>query len=54
MREPFLNEKSAAFLEFILSRFLKNANATTPPRPAKGGATAQQNFLLHFSDFARP
>ncbi|OHA65903.1 MAG: hypothetical protein A3C04_00190 [Candidatus Wildermuthbacteria bacterium RIFCSPHIGHO2_02_FULL_45_25] len=24
-----------------------------PPRPAFGGATPQQNFLLQFSDFAR-
>jgi hypothetical protein len=54
MREPFLNEKSATFLKFILSKFLKNANNATPPRSAFGGATPQQNFLLQFLDFARP
>jgi len=41
MREPFLSGKSATFLEFILSKFLENANNATPPRPATGGATPQ-------------
>jgi len=65
MREPFLNEKSTTFLKLILSKFLENANNATPPRPACGGAEftphracsgvgPQQNFLLQFSDFARP
>jgi len=53
MREPSLNRKSATFLKFILSKFLKNANDATPPRPATGGATPQQNFLLQFLIFAR-
>ena len=35
LREPFLNGKSATFLNLILSKFLGNANNTTPPRPAK-------------------
>jgi len=54
LHEPILNEKSTTFLKLILSKFLENANNATPPRPAKGGATPQQNFLLHFSNFARP
>jgi hypothetical protein len=54
LHEPILNEKSATFLKFILPKFLENANDATPPRPAKGGATPQQNFLLYFSDFAPP
>jgi len=48
LREPTLNEKSATFLKIILSKFLKNANNATPPRPAFGGATPQQNFLPLF------
>jgi len=54
MREPFLKEKSATFLKLILSKFLENANNATPPRPATGGATPQQNFLIQFPDFAPP
>ncbi|MDO9579707.1 MAG: hypothetical protein Q7J06_03940 [Bacteroidales bacterium] len=50
MREPFLNEKSAVFLKLILSKSLENANNATPPRPAFGGATPQQNFLLSFKE----
>jgi len=49
-----LSETSTAFLKLILSKFLESANNATPPRPAFGGATPQQNFLLQFSDFARP
>jgi len=49
-----LNEKLATFLKLILSKFLENANNATPPRPAFGGATPQQNFLPRLSDFARP
>jgi len=49
-----LKEKSAIFLKFILSKFLENTNNATPPRPGFGRATPQQNFLLQFSDFARP
>jgi|GEM_PF-3812594 len=48
MREPFLKEGSATFLEFILPKFLENANNATPPRRRKAAATPQQNFLLHF------
>ena len=48
MREPSLNEKSAIFLKFILPKFLENSNYASPPRPAFGGATPQQNFLLRF------
>jgi len=48
MREPSLNRKSATFLKFILPKFLGNANDATPPRPAFGGGTPQQNFLPLF------
>ena len=48
IREPSLNRKSATFLKFILPKFLGNANDATPPRPAFGGGTPQQNFLPLF------
>ena len=54
MREPSLDGKSVVFLKLILSKFLENANNATPPHPAFGGATPQQNFLPQFPYFARP
>jgi|ETNmetMinimDraft_35_1059890.scaffolds.fasta_scaffold225578_1 hypothetical protein len=35
-------------LEPILARIAEAEQIRTPPRPAEGGATPQQNFLLHF------
>ncbi len=35
-------------LEPILAKIAESEQPRTPPRPAEGGATPQQNFLLHF------
>ena len=54
MREPSLNEKSAAFLKIVLSKSLENTNNATPPRrPAERGGHASTKFSSTVSFFAR-
>ncbi|PIU16389.1 hypothetical protein COT20_00470 [bacterium (Candidatus Gribaldobacteria) CG08_land_8_20_14_0_20_39_15] len=43
-----MNEKSAAFFELILSKFLENTNNATAPRPPKAGLRLNTIFFSNF------